>query len=152
MALGATVHVLDVDKTTSLPVDQQFFTGYRQTRVPNSAVISGVEVPLTDEVHKYCLICSTINVQFTHVRAYKQATRRDDDIAIVNACLLVRLDATHIVRAAHFAFGGMAAVTRFAEQTQAAVIGRFVVIGTYAHILMTFAGHGPNWTFATSCL
>ncbi|KAJ7896095.1 Molybdopterin-binding domain of aldehyde dehydrogenase-domain-containing protein [Mycena olivaceomarginata] len=53
-----------------------FFTGYRKTTLPRDAVIVKIIVPLND----------------THdqevVRAYKQAKRRDDDIAIVT-CLLV---------------------------------------------------------------
>lgn len=79
-----------------------FFTGYRQTKLPQDGIILRVVLPIPpkrlEEQEK-------VEV----VRAYKQAKRRDDDIAIVTACLRAKVD----VREKKFeevkiAFGGMA--------------------------------------------
>ncbi len=62
------------------------------------------------------------------VQAYKQARRRDDDIAIVNACFRVHLvhsaQGVPTVAEASFAFGGLGPVTLAARQTDAVILGR----------------------------
>ena len=56
------------------------------------------------------------------MRAYKLSKRFDCDISAVAAGLLVELDGD-VVRAARFAFGGMAAIVRRATRAEAAVVG-----------------------------
>ena len=57
--------------------------------------------------------------------AYKQAKRRDDDIAIVNLGLNVVFQPDQsVVKNACMAFGGMAPTTVFAKQTVKYMIGR----------------------------
>ena len=55
---------------------------------------------------------------------YKQAHRRDDDIAIVNSGMKITLDDNNIIQHAAFAFGGMAPFTVMALKTMSEVIGR----------------------------
>lgn len=57
--------------------------------------------------------------------AYKQAKRRDDDIAIVNLALNVFFEpGTSIVAKAFMAFGGMAPTTVLARKSCEAMIGK----------------------------
>ena len=57
--------------------------------------------------------------------AYKQAKRRDDDIAIVNLAFNVYFEPrTSIITKAFMAFGGMAPTTILARKTCEAMIGR----------------------------
>lgn len=61
------------------------------------------------------------------VRVYKQAQRRDDDIAIVNACISAQLNVSGAdvhVETIRLAFGGMAPTTVRAVRTEAALSGR----------------------------
>ena len=58
---------------------------------------------------------------------YKQSPRRDDDIAIVNAGMRVVLHLEETkwkVKEINLIYGGVAAITKVATHTQAAVIGR----------------------------
>ena len=59
--------------------------------------------------------------------SYKQSLRRDDDIAIVNAGMRVVLKPEETkwkVKEINLVYGGVAAVTKVATQTQAGLIGR----------------------------
>lgn len=59
--------------------------------------------------------------------AYKQARRRDDDIAIVNMAFNVFFkDQTRIIEKAYLSFGGKAPTTTMAAQTCQNMINRFV--------------------------
>ena len=64
--------------------------------------------------------------------AYKQARRRDDDIAIVNAGLRVELqetaDSNWTVKDCGLSYGGMAPVTVLAKKTMQALVGRYTLI------------------------
>lgn len=57
--------------------------------------------------------------------AYKQAKRRDDDIAIVNLALNVYFKPeTSVIEKAFMTFGGMAPTTIFARKTCESMVGR----------------------------
>lgn len=89
-----------------------FFVKYRTTQLPASGVITHIKIPLPPP--------KTLEV----TKAYKQAKRKDDDIAIVTVGFRVRLDQEGFVQQATFAFGGMAPTTTVATTTQRAVLGR----------------------------
>ncbi|KAI8927171.1 molybdopterin binding aldehyde oxidase/xanthine dehydrogenase [Entophlyctis helioformis] len=92
----------------SIPM-RQFFLGYRKTALQPGEVVVSIFVPYTTPL------------QF--VLAYKQAKRRDDDIAIVNAALSVTLErhgSQFIVHDGCFAFGGMG----IAHKTLAQIRGK----------------------------
>lgn len=62
--------------------------------------------------------------QTEFARGFKQAKRRDDDIAIVNAGLRIDIDPSDlIVKDAAFAFGGMAPVPLMARKASKVAIG-----------------------------
>lgn len=88
-----------------------FFTGYRKS------IVKDTEVLISLFIQK-----SSLN---QHIRAYKQAKRREDDIAIVNAAFNVTfIDGTDVVEDIHMAFGGMAQTTILVPKTSAAVKGK----------------------------
>ncbi|XP_065371332.1 xanthine dehydrogenase [Calliphora vicina] len=81
-----------------------FFTGYRKNIIEPTEILVGLYFPKTLE-HQY-------------VVAFKQAKRRDDDIAIVNAAINVFIDPKSItVDKVYMAFGGMAPTTVLATRT-----------------------------------
>ena len=94
-----------LDKDTEIPMSD-FFKGYRTTALPTDAIIASLRIPVARETGEY-------------LRAYKQAKRKDDDIAIVNAALRVSLSETHTVQSVNLVYGGMAATTIAAKEAQA---------------------------------
>ena len=83
----------------ALPLHDGFFVGYRKTKLPADAVIVRFEVPVGEQVS---------NGEREVVRSYKQAKRKDDDIAIVTAGMYVKVDSSGEVVAARLVYGGMA--------------------------------------------
>jgi len=77
MAMGASfVVVAQGGKERQIPASE-FFLGYRQVDLKPDEILLKVIIPPTS--------------QFEYVKEFKQAPRRDDDIAIVNAGMRVRL-------------------------------------------------------------
>jgi xanthine dehydrogenase/oxidase len=88
-----------------------FFQSYRKVDIKDDEVLTSIAIPLARE--------------FEYVGAYKQARRRDDDIAIVNGAYRVLLQpecGTWVVKDAACGFGGMAATTIRAKGTEAALL------------------------------
>ncbi|CRK91710.1 CLUMA_CG005356, isoform A [Clunio marinus] len=95
----------------TIKMRQDFFTGYRKNIIKDSEVLISISLPRTFK-NQYFL-------------AYKQAKRRDDDIAIVNAAFnVVFKEETNIIDKMELAFGGMAATTILASKTSNAVKGK----------------------------
>ena len=62
------------------------------------------------------------------VRAYKQAKRKEDDIAIVNACFKVRLqrfEEKYRIESLDLTFGGLAPTTNYLEALNSKFKGNF---------------------------
>ncbi|OTB10006.1 hypothetical protein K445DRAFT_323399 [Daldinia sp. EC12] len=89
-----------------------FFIKYRTTQLPSNGIITHVKIPLP----------SPEMLEVT--KAYKQAKRKDDDIAIVTAGFRVRVCRQGFVEQATFAYGGMAPITTLATTAQKVVIGK----------------------------
>lgn len=88
-----------------------FFTGYRKNVIEADEILVSFFVPIT-EPHQFFL-------------AYKQAKRRDDDIAIVNLALNVKFTpSTDKIEYLNMSFGGMAPTIAMTPNTCAAVIGK----------------------------
>ncbi|XP_066603767.1 xanthine dehydrogenase [Prorops nasuta] len=95
----------------TVPMDHTFFVGYRRNVVTPEEVLVSIDIPFT--------------IKEQYFIAYKQAKRRDDDIAIVNMALNLFLESgTTIVKDVRLAFGGMAPTTVLARKTREAVIGQ----------------------------
>lgn len=90
---------------------QGFFTGYRRNVIDESEILISLFIPKTTKNQ--------------HFWAFKQAKRRDDDIAIVNGAFNVNFkEGSNIIDDAQFAFGGMAPTTILAPKTSAAIKGQ----------------------------
>lgn len=138
MALDAHVEYIDSSLGYTLNDDKSllkeaskkiqmkdFFTGYRKTTLPPFAVISRVIIPLTKPS------TSEARQELFFTRAYKQAKRKEDDIAIVTCCLHFRVNKdlasnTFTVEEARLAYGGMAPTTTFAKHTSALLKGKVI--------------------------
>ena len=97
VATNSVMIAKSLKKTTEIPMGS-FFKSYRVTALPQDAVIASMRIPVSREKHEY-------------VRTYKQSKRKDDDIAIVNACLHVAINDEGIVEGADLVYGGMAPIT-----------------------------------------
>jgi len=103
-----------------VPFDAAFYTGYRRNVLRPDEVLVSISIPFPASPDQFFV-------------AYKQARRRDDDIAIVNAAFnitVLRTADDNIngerrlrVSALRMAFGGMAPTTVLAEQSAAQLIG-----------------------------
>ncbi|RSM04086.1 hypothetical protein CEP52_007031 [Fusarium oligoseptatum] len=112
LAAGARVSVLSRKLGAfDIPLSS-WFLSYRTTALPEDGVITQIIIPLADE--------DALEI----TKAYKQAKRKDDDIAIVTSGLRVRLDQDGLVQDSGFAFGGMAPTTVIAAKAQEAVAGK----------------------------
>ncbi|KAK0626374.1 molybdopterin binding aldehyde oxidase/xanthine dehydrogenase [Immersiella caudata] len=110
MAADAVLVAKSLGSEVEIPM-ANFFTGYRKTALPSDAVLASIRVPVTQEKNEF-------------FRAYKQAKRKDDDIAIVTSALKVRLSDEGIVEASNLVYGGMAPFTVAAKKTNEFLVGK----------------------------
>eukprot|EP00879_Flechtneria_rotunda_P002218 GHRR01002404.1.p1 GENE.GHRR01002404.1~~GHRR01002404.1.p1 ORF type:complete len:899 (+),score=349.77 GHRR01002404.1:1548-4244(+) len=120
MAFGAVFTVVRQGSEPRQIPASEFFLGYRKTAMAPDEVLLSVHIPFTRVT------------EFT--KEYKQSPRRDDDIAIVNAGMRVRLERRTasqsgdgnewVVAEAGIAYGGVAAKSIMADKTMAALLGR----------------------------
>lgn len=109
VAADAVLVAKSLDKETLIPM-AEFFKGYRTTALPADAIIASIRIPVTREREFF--------------RAYKQAKRKDDDIAIVNAALRVKLSEASTVESVSLVYGGMAPFTISAKNAVASLEGK----------------------------
>ena len=110
VATNTVLVAKSLDQETEIPMSQ-FFKGYRTTALAPDAIIASLRIPVARETGEY-------------LRAYKQAKRKDDDIAIVNAALRVSLDENHTVETVDLVYGGMAATTVTAREAVSYLKGK----------------------------
>ncbi|GMR45518.1 hypothetical protein PMAYCL1PPCAC_15713, partial [Pristionchus mayeri] len=92
-------------------IDEKFFVGYRKTTIAADEIVKAIWIPLTEK-HE-------------HVTAYKQAARREDDIAIVTGAFSTLLDGeTNRVKRVRISYGGMAPTTILALKAMEKTRGR----------------------------
>ena len=110
VATNTVLVAKSLGKETEIPMTE-FFKGYRTTALPPDAVIASLRIPVAREKGEF-------------LRAYKQAKRKDDDIAIVNAALRVSLDESHNVESVNLIYGGMAPTTATAKEAMSYLKGK----------------------------
>ncbi len=112
LAARSQVRLVDVNRgtTSSITMDESFFTGYRRTVMKSEEVLLSINVPLTTEAQ--------------HFKAYKQSRRREDDIAIVNAAFFFDVTDAGVIQEARMAFGGMGPTTKMALKTSHVLVGQ----------------------------
>lgn len=112
MAAGATLEAINKSEgSIGLPM-RNFFVAYRTTTLPPDASLYRIRIPLPPQDSREVL------------KAYKQAKRKDDDIAIVTAAFRVRLDSGGRVEDVCIVYGGMAPITKESSKTQKALLGK----------------------------
>lgn len=103
-AAGIELEVASSRGRRKVHMGKGFFTGYRRNIIEPDEILVSIFLPKTRQ-NQYFI-------------AYKQAKRRDDDIAIVNAAFDIRFKlGTNIVESCSMAFGGMAPTTVLAPKT-----------------------------------
>ncbi|XP_066551006.1 xanthine dehydrogenase/oxidase [Amia ocellicauda] len=111
MAAGCLLTLLSKGGKRVVKIDDKFFTGYRKTAIKPEEILLSIEIPYTRKGQYFS--------------AYKQAPRREDDIAIVTCGMnIVFKEGTTIVEELHLSYGGMAATTVLAQNTSKQLIGR----------------------------
>ena len=111
VAGGATLTVQSKAKGEMILPMSSFFISYRATALSPDAVITKINVPLSQDSREI-------------IKAYKQAKRKDDDIAIVTAAFWVRLDDENLIADISLVYGGMAPKTLKVSNTSKSLIGR----------------------------
>ncbi|KXZ53315.1 hypothetical protein GPECTOR_7g1209 [Gonium pectorale] len=115
MAAGATFVALGKGTGERAVKASEFFVGYRQVDLKPHEVLYKVVLPFT-RPNEY-------------VKEFKQSPRREDDIAIVNAGMRVKLapgaeEGVWVVEEAAVAYGGVAARAVMAPSVAAALVGK----------------------------
>ncbi|XP_058072218.1 xanthine dehydrogenase 1-like isoform X2 [Magnolia sinica] len=113
MAAGAKFRIIDCKENVRTTLAEDFFMGYRKVDLTCSEILLSVFLPWSRP--------------FEFVKEFKQAHRRDDDIAIVNAGMRVSLeekDGKWAVSDASIVYGGVAPVSLSAPKTKHFLIGK----------------------------
>ncbi|KAF9930855.1 hypothetical protein BGZ67_005595 [Mortierella alpina] len=115
VASNSTFSILSSDQSVTsaarvVPATE-FFVGYRKTALnPATDILTEIHIPLTRPRE--------------YIRSFKQAKRKDDDIAIVTAAIRVQLSADNTIVDTGFGYGGMSAFTCQAKKTSAFLKGK----------------------------
>ncbi|XP_029378509.1 xanthine dehydrogenase/oxidase [Echeneis naucrates] len=111
MAAGCKLTLMDKDGSRQVQMDDGFFTGYRKTALRPQEILVSIEIPYSKKT------------QF--ISAFKQSSRREDDISIVTAAMSVTFSlGTNIVEDLRMSYGGMAATTVLVKKTADRLLGR----------------------------
>ena len=102
MASQCRLEVASVRGFRTVLMDQNFYTGYRKNCLKVDEVLVSITLPFTRQNEFF--------------KAYKQARRRDDDIAIVNAAFKVLMVGSQ-VKGVTLCYGGLAPTTKMATGT-----------------------------------
>ncbi|PNT74501.1 hypothetical protein BRADI_1g15800v3 [Brachypodium distachyon] len=113
MATGAKFQIIDVNNNVRITAAKDFFLGYRKIDLKPDELLLSVMLPWTR--------------QFEYVKEFKQAHRREDDIALVNAGMRVHIreaEGKWIVSDVSIVYGGVAAVPLTATKTENFLTGK----------------------------
>ncbi|CAM0874142.1 unnamed protein product [Alopecurus aequalis] len=113
MATGAKFQIIDVKNNVRTTVAKDFFLGYRKVDLKADEMLLSVVLPWTRP--------------FEYVKEFKQAHRREDDIALVNAGMRLHIteaEGNWIVSDVSIVYGGVAAVPLTAAKTEKFLVGK----------------------------
>jgi xanthine dehydrogenase/oxidase len=114
MAAGAKFRITDCRGNIRTVLAENFFQGYRKVDMASDEILLSVFLPWTRP--------------FEYVKEFKQAHRRDDDIAIVNAGMRIYLAEKcegWVVSDASIDYGGVAPLSLSAVKTKEFLIGKY---------------------------
>nr|XP_056708333.1 xanthine dehydrogenase/oxidase [Euleptes europaea] len=110
MASGSRLTLVSNEGSRTVRMDETFFTGYRKTVLKPEEILLSVEIPFSRKGEYFS--------------AFKQASRREDDIAIVTCGMRVLFqERTSWVQEIKLSYGGMAPTTVLAAKTCQKLIG-----------------------------
>ena len=131
LALDARLRLVSAaDGERELPL-AEFFLAYRRTALRPDEILRAIVVPTPPAPAE--------GAGRRLVDCFKVSKRREMDISIVAAAFAVDLDAAGVVTAARLAYGGVAATTVRARQTEAALLGQPWNRETLTAVLPTLA-------------
>ncbi|VAH17397.1 unnamed protein product [Triticum turgidum subsp. durum] len=113
MATGANFQIIDVNNNVRTTAAKDFFLGYRKVDLKADEVLLSVILPWTRP--------------YEYVKEFKQAHRREDDIALVNAGMRMHIteaEGNWIVSDVSIVYGGVAAVPLTAAKTEKFLVGK----------------------------
>ncbi|RDD44883.1 Xanthine dehydrogenase/oxidase [Trichoplax sp. H2] len=116
LAAKAKLTIQSVDGLKKvITMDENFFTSYRKTCIKEDEIVISILIPYT--------------IENEYFYGFKQARRRTDDLAIVNAGMRIIIskserESDFTIKDCLLCFGGMAAVTVIAKQASNFLIGR----------------------------
>ncbi|XP_062980216.1 xanthine dehydrogenase/oxidase-like [Elgaria multicarinata webbii] len=111
MASGSKLTLVSNEGSRTIKMDETFFTGYRKTKLKPQEILVSVEIPFSRKGEYFS--------------AFKQASRREDDIAIVTCGMRVLFhEGTDRVQEIKLSYGGMAPTTVLVTKTCQELIGR----------------------------
>lgn len=109
IACKALIKLQSSDSKRLIPIED-FIIGYRKTAIKTDELIVAIEIPFIDEN----LI----------LKSYKVSNRKDLDISTVSACFRLQLNNNKEVEDIIIVYGGMAAQTLRAKQTETFLSGK----------------------------
>ncbi|XP_024052534.1 xanthine dehydrogenase/oxidase [Terrapene carolina triunguis] len=111
MACGSKLTLVSNEGKRTIRMDEKFFTGYRKTVLKPKEILLSIEMPYSRKDEYFS--------------AFKQASRREDDIAIVTCGMRVLFqEGSNRVQEIKLTYGGMAPTTVLAEKTCQDLISR----------------------------
>ncbi|XP_076843941.1 xanthine dehydrogenase/oxidase isoform X2 [Brachyhypopomus gauderio] len=111
MAAGCKLTLMSKEGIRVLPMDDKFFIDYRKTALKPEEILLCIEIPYTKKGQYFS--------------AFKQSSRKEDDIAIVTCGMnVVFLEGSNIVQDMHLSYGGMGPTTVLASATSRRLVGR----------------------------
>ncbi|XP_041043265.1 xanthine dehydrogenase/oxidase [Carcharodon carcharias] len=111
MASGCLLTLASEGSTRVVRMDGGFFTGYRKTVLKPQEILLSIEIPYTKKGEYFS--------------AFKQAQRREDDIAIVNCGMRAAFkEGTDVVEELGLSYGGMGPTTLSAKKTSEQLLGK----------------------------
>ncbi|XP_072356297.1 xanthine dehydrogenase/oxidase isoform X2 [Scyliorhinus torazame] len=111
LASGCLLTLVSEGSTRIVRMDGDFFTSYRKTVLKRHEILQSIEIPYT--------------LKGEYFSAFKQAQRRDDDIAIVNCGMRVAFkEGTDIVKELELSYGGMGPTSLTAKKTCTQLLGK----------------------------
>ncbi|XP_020156704.1 xanthine dehydrogenase [Aegilops tauschii subsp. strangulata] len=113
MATGANFQIIDVNNNVRTTAAKDFFLGYRKVDLKADEILLSVILPWTRP--------------YEYVKEFKQAHRREDDIALVNAGMRMHIteaEGNWIVSDVSIVYGGVAVVPLTAAKTEKFLVGK----------------------------
>ena len=109
MANNSVLSILTAQNSIRKVEMRKFYLGYRKVDIKPDEVLLNISVPMPSGEYEF-------------VKAYKQSKRRDDDIAIVNACIKVKLDRNendlYNIKSLDIAYGGLGIYTIYLKNVK----------------------------------